>query len=228
MSPWLAIVCGIGPCLVWMFLIHRHDDHEPEPWHLVLLAMVLGALSTIGVLWAQPLMEGVFESRTPFSEAFFVTAVGEEGWKLLALLPLLFHAQLDEPLDGAIYGAAVGLGFAGIENVLYATAGGGDCDVQLLFQRAFTATLVHAACTGCLGFCWAMGKFHRLGRGRVLWSFAGLLVAIPLHGLYDLYLDGDRSNMHVSLLLVLPAAITLLALKVRWARARSPHYHPRR
>jgi hypothetical protein len=30
----------------------------------------------------------------------------------------------------------------------------------------------------------------------------------------------------VSLLLVLPVALLLFALKVRWARSRSPHYHP--
>lgn len=227
MPFWLEIVCAVGPCFVWMWLIHRHDDHEHEPWWLVFCAMALGALSTAGVLWTWNLLDSCFTPDDPwwreFENAFFVTALGEEGWKLLALLPLLFHAELDEPLDGAVYGAAVGLGFAGAENVIYSQNGG---DAMLMLQRAFTATLVHAACTGCLGFCWAMGKFHRLGRGRVFWSMLGLIVAVPLHGFYDFYLDGDRGNMLISLLVVLPAALCLLGYKVRWARSRSHHYHP--
>ena len=223
MPLWLAILLGAGPCLVWMVLIHRHDDHEAEPWSLVFLAMALGALSTAGVLWTWPHLEAAFASNHAVVHAFCVTALGEEGWKLIALLPLLLHSELDEPLDGAVYGAAVGLGFAGVENVIYAGHFG---DVALLLQRAFTATLVHAACSGCLGFCLAVGKLHGLGRGRVFWCLLGLGIAIPVHGVYDLYLDGDRGHMLVSLLLVLPTALFLLGFKINWARARSHHYHP--
>lgn len=224
MSLWLAIPLGVGPCLFWLWLVERHDDHEREPWWLIALALALGALSTYGVLWLRPWLDALFAPDVQAAvDAFVVTAVGEELWKLAALVPLLCMRELDEPLDGIVYGAAVGLGFAGIENIYYAQQGG---DVQLLLQRAFTATLQHGACTGCLGFCWAQGKLRRFGRGTFAWLGGGLLLAVLLHGSYDLFLDGDCARALVSLLVVLPTALLLFALKVRWARSRSSHYHP--
>ena len=224
MSIWLAIPLGVGPCLFWLWLVSRHDNHEREPWLLIALALGLGALSTLGVLWLRPWLEEVFDPLTPIVDAFVVTALAEEAWKLAALVPLLCMNELDEPLDGIVYGAAAGLGFAGLENIFYAQQAG---SVDLLLQRAFTSTLAHAACTGCLGFCWAQGKLRRLGRGTIPWLVGGLLIAVVLHGCYDLFLDGGRGRALVSLLIVLPVALLLLALKVRWARSRSPHFHPR-
>jgi len=223
MSLWLAIPFGVGPCLFWLWLVERHDDHEREPWLLIVLAAALGALSTFGVLWLRPWLEQLFAPDSPALDAFVVTALGEEVWKLAALVPLLCMRELDEPMDGIVYGAAAGLGFAAIENIYYAQHGG---DVELLLQRAFTATLQHAACTGCLGFCWAQGKLRRLGRGKLAWLLGGVVLAVALHGSYDLFLDGDRARALVSLLLVLPVALLLFALKIRWARSRSSHYHP--
>ena len=223
MPLWLAIPCGVGPCLIWLWLIYRRDDHEPEPRLLVLSAVLLGALATIGVWWTAPWLARWIGSDAAWVGAFVVTAPIEEGWKLLALLPLLLHMELDEPLDGVIYGAAVGLGFAGVENVVNSQNGG---DATLLVQRAFTATLVHASCTGCLGFCWAVGRLHRFGRGRVFWAIIGLAIAVAIHGAYNYFLaDSSRRGMLVSLLVVLPTGLVLLVLKVRWARARSPRYH---
>ena len=223
MSLWLAIPLGAGPCLVWLWMIYRHDDHEPEPWSHIILALALGALSVLGVLWSRPVLEALCHPLSAGVDAFFVTAFNEEAWKLLALLPLLCMAALDEPLDGAVYGAAVGLGFAGIENVFYARDTGNE---MLMVQRAFTATLLHAACSGSLGFTCAMIKLHRFGRMALFWFGASFALVVGIHGLYDYYLDGDRWRAQVSLLLVLPSALYLLVLKVRWARSRSHHYHP--
>ncbi|MCR9246310.1 MAG: PrsW family intramembrane metalloprotease [bacterium] len=223
MSLWLAIPLGTGPCLLWLWMIHRHDDHEREPWWCIALAVLLGALSVLGVLVTRPWLESWFGVVTPVVDAFFVTALNEEMWKLAAFMPLLCMAELDEPLDGAVYGGACGLGFAGVENVIYSQYG---CDVAALIQRGFTATLLHAACTGSLGFFCAMVKLHRVSRLTALWVLLGLPLAVLIHGLYDLFLDGDRVRAQVSLILVLPTALYLLVLKLRWARSRSPHYHP--
>lgn len=225
MSLAFAIGVGVVPCFLWLWTVLRHDDHEREPWGLVVLAVALGAAATFGVVWLRPLLEARFAPASPALDAFVITALGEEAWKLLALLPLLLHREADEPLDGGVYGAAVGLGFAGAENVFFAQQGG---DAWLALQRSFTATLMHAACTGCLGIAWAEGKLRRFGAGAVAWLAFGLGVAVGLHGLYDLLLTGDRMQALLSLLGVLPAALLLLTIKVRWARRRSAEFHPRR
>jgi RsiW-degrading membrane proteinase PrsW (M82 family) len=221
----LIVLLAVAPCLFWLWTVVRHDDHEREPWGLVVLALLLGAASAFGVLWTRPLLEGLFAPLSLAVDAFVVTAANEELWKLMVLAPVLLCNEVDEPLDGAVYGAAVGLGFAGCENVFFGARGGG---AELLLQRAFTATLIHAACTGCLGLAWAEGKLRRFGVGTVAWLVFGLVVAIGLHGMYDVFLTGDRAQAMVALLGVLPVAIVLLAVKVRWARRRSEQFHPGR
>ncbi|MCA8949807.1 MAG: PrsW family intramembrane metalloprotease [Planctomycetes bacterium] len=223
MSLWSAIALGFGPSLFWLWLVHRHDDHEREPWSHIVAALALGALSVLGVLWSRPWLADLLGPCPPLLETFVLTALNEEVWKIAAMLPLLCCAELDEPLDGVVYGAACGLGFAGVENVLYAQLGAG---FSVPIQRAFTATLLHAACSGSFGFALAMVKLDRGGRWRALWPLFGLLLAVTVHGLYDAFLDGDRVRAQVSLFLVLPAALYLLTVKMHWARARSPHYHP--
>jgi RsiW-degrading membrane proteinase PrsW (M82 family) len=223
MNPALAIPLTVVPSLVWLLLIARHDDHEREPWWLVALAAGLGAASTAGVLWLRPLLEDALAPVGPALDAFVITAAAEEGWKLLALLPLACLPELDEPLDGVVYGAAVGLGFATAENLLCSAY---HADAGLLLQRASTSTLLHAAATGCLGLCVAEGKLRRFGLPTGAWLAFGVLVAVGGHGLYDLFLTGDSAQALVSLLVVLPAAVALLATKVHWARSRSHHFHP--
>lgn len=219
----VAVALAALPSLFWLWAIVRHDDHEREPWHLVALALATGAVATAGVLWLRPALEGWLAPMSPAFDAFVVTALAEEAWKLAALLPLLCLRELDEPLDGIVYGAAVGLGFATVENVFYAQLTG---DVGVLLQRASTATLLHAACSACLGLCCAEGKLRRLGLGTGLWLLLGLTIAVGAHGCYDLFLSGSDAQAYVSLLLVLPTALGLLAVKVRWARSRSHQFHP--
>ena len=116
-------------------------------------------------------------------------------------------------------------GFAAVENVLYAD---GAQDLWLIAQRGFTATLLHACCSATVGFGLARAKLAARGAlAAASWVLGSVLVAVVVHGLYDLFLlHSDRALAVASLLLVLPAALALLAWKVRWSRSRSRHYHP--
>jgi len=220
----LSIAIPVAACLFWLWVIARHDDHEREPWPLVALAIGLGAMATFGVLWTRPWLEHLLAPASAFVEAFVVTAAAEEAWKLLALLPLLLLREVDEPLDGAIYGVAVGLGFATAEDLWLAHP---SPDLLVQLQRGATSSLVHAACSGCLGLCFAEGKLRPLGPWTAGWLLLGVAIAVGVHGGYDLFLDGDRAWALLALLVVLPLAIGLLAAKVHWARSRSHEFHPR-
>lgn len=225
MSPWLSIPAGFAPSLLWIWLVHRHDDHEREPVLLVLAALLLGGLSALAVLYVRPMVEGVW-SPDVLADAFVVTALGEESFKLLAFLPLLCHRELDEPLDGVVYGAAVALGFAGVENALYATW---TDSLGVVVQRAFTATLMHAGCTAAVGYALAGWKLD-LQRPRcwrkALRRLGLLLAAVLLHGAYDWFLLVERPSVAMALLVVLPVTLALFAAVLRWGRHVSPEYHP--
>jgi RsiW-degrading membrane proteinase PrsW (M82 family) len=222
------LLLGFAPGIFWLWWFQRKDDLEPEPRSLVLRVFALGCGSALLVLLVRPLIEPALLPDGGWwrdvVDAFVVTGATEELAKLAAFfLGAFFHRELDEPLDGIVYGVAAGLGFASVENVVYLIQ---LDDAKIVVLRAFTATLGHVAFTGSMGFFFGLAKLSR-GAGRAaLLMLAGLTLAVLFHGLYDVFLFRGGSLAFLSLLGGLPLLQVLIGLKIRWARARSARYHP--
>ena len=226
------LLAGFAPGLFWLWWIRRKDDLEPEPRGLVLRVFTLGFVSALGVfllrptygLWLEDLVGGEPRWLRESFDAFVITGAGEELAKVLAFaIGAFYHHELDEPLDGIVYGVAAALGFASFENIVFLAR---YEDLSVIFYRGFTSTLGHVAFTGSIGFFFGRAKFAG-ARGR-RWSLMaiGLLVGITLHGAYDLFLFLPSLPDTAALLVVLPLCLVLIGLKIRWARGQSPHYHP--
>jgi RsiW-degrading membrane proteinase PrsW (M82 family) len=108
----------------------------------------------------------------------------EELVKGLGLVFVL-NALLREE-DGMVYGAAIGLGFAATENLLYGlgafSEGGIVCFIVLIFVRVISATLLHATATGVTGF--GVGRAVVTNRALVA-AFPYYLVAVLMHATYN-------------------------------------------
>lgn len=226
MSLLAHVVLGFAPGLFLLWYFRHRDDLEPEPKRLVLAVFALGAASTALVLAVRPLVEDLIPLEPLWYrhvvDAFYVTAPLEEGAKLAAfVVGIYWHRELDEPLDGIVYGVAAGLGFASVENVLYLIL---TQDPMVVVFRAPTATLAHLGCTGAAGWFWAMARFVKGWRGVSL-ALAGVVVAIFFHGAYDYFLFRRDGFSVLALVGVLPLLTVALGLKMRWSRARSHHYH---
>lgn len=221
----MNILLGAIPGLLWLAYFWRKDKLEREPLHILLRVFFLGACAAFAVAHLRPRLE--FWLLPPdlglahdLADAFLVTAGGEECFKLLAFtLGALWHADWDEPMDGIVYGAAAGLGFASLENAYYLTNGG---DSSLVVARAFTANLAHVLFSSGVGFAFGLAKL----RGKLSFAPIGIVGALFLHGVYDLFLFSHPEWSLISLLGVLPLGLGLLGLKMRWSQARSPHAAP--
>jgi len=228
------VLVGFAPGLFWLWFFHRKDDLEPEPRSLVLRVFALGAGSALAVLALRPhygplLLDDLLASERPAVraavDAFVVTAGFEELLKTAAfLLGAYWHRELDEPLDGIVYGIAAALGFASVENAIYVIRAD-DASVAVL--RAFTATLGHVAFTGSIGFFFGLAKFDPRAGRRLLLRATGLAAGVFFHGLYDHFLFLGGGERWISLVCVLPLLLVLLARKIRWTRALSLRFHPR-
>ena len=222
------LLLGFAPGLFWLWWFRRKDDLEPEPRWRLIRVFALGGASTLLVLAVTPLLAPHFQhlrGRTDdLVDVFLLIGLVEESAKLLAfLLGAYLSRDLDEPLDGILYGIAAALGFASVENVAWMIR---LDDPGLVVHRAFTATLAHVVFTGSLGFFFGLAKFN-VGARRVGLMASGLVLAVGLHGLYDLFLLPEYEALGlVSILGLLPLGLLLLGVKIRWARARSPEYHP--
>jgi RsiW-degrading membrane proteinase PrsW (M82 family) len=169
-------------------IIYRLDEFEPEPLPLVAVALAWGGVVAVtfsGFVNVQ--MEGffqhVFSSRTMDSwAASLVAPLDEELYKGLGLVVIYLMArrEIDNVLDGIIYGAMIGLGFQVVENVQYfmfasANQGGStEAVVSMYFLRVVVSGLYsHMLFTGFLGFGFAYFVTQKgKGLGRRLGALA--------------------------------------------------------
>jgi len=231
MVPSLLAVSAIVPSLL-LVAWFRGRDLNPEPSRAIWATFFWGVASTAGVLLvALPL--GIFSDlfRTPLErglwDAFATAALPEETAKLAVVL--LFAARrpaFDEPMDGMVYGAVAGLGFAALENVLYVLDGG----FGLAIVRALTCVPAHAAWGAILGY--TVGRVRFSGAPKLTLA-GGWLWAVALHGIYDAPLmtlgraHGAPPILVLGMLGVsLGAVVASWILVLHWQRRLRREQHP--
>ena len=181
----LLQLIAVAPGLLLVWLFYKWDVYEPEPAHLVVIAVVAGLASTfptavLGYLVGLHALPGPEASAG--AVAIFALKVGlvEEGMKLLTVLAFFYRRpQFNEPVDGIVYLAAVALGFAILENVGYTLLGGAEVGLM----RAVTAVPGHAVFSGIMGYFVGLART----RGRLGWILVGWGAGAATHGLYDFF-----------------------------------------
>ncbi len=173
------MLVGLG----YMGLVWWLDRYEKEP--LWLLGLVFGW----GLLGASALAY-VFESlifalfNVPdWVLTLIVAPVQEEALKCLAPLFVVFLSrEMDDPLDGFVYGAAAGLGFGLAENILYVL--GSSHPLSLFFVRSVLFGAMHGLFTGVFGLAAGYAK-ARGSAGKFL--ALGFLGAVGAHAVHNLF-----------------------------------------
>ncbi len=192
------IVVGVaaGTLIIFGYLLFIWwlDRYEREPLWVVLLAFLWGGMGGTCLGCALSLPFAALAKTVPLGGASdALTAVlaapfAEEFTKGLVFVPLLFTAQIDNETDGLIYGAATGLGFAAVENLLYyfgALKGGAGAVLTLVVLRTLFTALVHCVSSSILGMSIGYAR-HRAGASRwVKYPVMGYLVAVANHALWN-------------------------------------------
>src|SRR5687768_1362105 len=122
MHTLIAIAASALPTTLYALLIWWLDRYEKEPLALLLVAFAWGALPAIGIaLLFELALTGVAAASPlgPGVARWGLAPLVEEPVKALALVGLFVFARgdFDGPLDGIVYGALVGFGFAMTENL---------------------------------------------------------------------------------------------------------------
>ena len=122
-----------------------------------------------------------------------VAPVVEEVAKALALfgLFLAYRREFDDVLDGIVYGAVVGAGFALSENVLYFVDGFYDAGAAgwgaIVFLRAVVFGLNHAFFTSITGAGLGLIRHARSLLQRAGVPLLALVGAITFHGIHNFF-----------------------------------------
>jgi len=219
----ICIAVALAPALLFLWLFKRLDAKRPEPPGSVRNVVLFGVLSCIPAIIVELLLGAVLgdlaKARGRFLDAFLVAAFTEESLKLACVLLYLWRKpHFDEVMDGILYTAAASLGFAMIENVLYA---GNNLAIGLL--RAFTAVPMHALASALMGYF--VGR-ARLASGSVArWIGTGLTVGVGIHGLYDwaLMSEGGFGVLEVSMGRGILVVLLILIISAVFVRVAHKH-----
>ena len=152
------------PPLYLIRYIYKLDKIESEPRGLLVKLFILGALSTLPAMLLEIVFSAVTEGMTVsgseiwylLAENFIGVALMEECVKYLALrLGSWRHPAFDYRFDGIVYAVTTSLGFAALENILYAFSFG----LGTTLFRAVTSIPGHAIFGIYMGYYYGMAKY---------------------------------------------------------------------
>ena len=188
MNILLILTAALLPAVALLYYIWKKDTQkEPTSW------LVKAVLWGVAICFPVAILEMMIESilfgtgGTPTNlsgttaMAFLVAALPEESFKLLALWQVLRkNPYFDEHFDGIVYAVCVGLGFAGIENVLYVF--GQENWVSTAILRSLLAVPGHYAFAILMGYYYSI--YHFVDHSPKI-AACVLLIPVFAHGVYD-------------------------------------------
>jgi len=182
----IILIASLAPVIVLLSYIYIHDKYQKEPLPMLLKALAGGVLAALldvllltvfGFAKVETFSSGLHQA---LYNAFCQAAIPEEICKFFFLYLFIWKSKyFDEYYDGIEYAACVGLGFAGLENVLYVLQGG----LSVAVSRAIFAVPAHFFFAIFMGYFFAFAKFRPWKKQQ--YFLLALLVPILLHGLYD-------------------------------------------
>ena len=188
MNSIVLLALALAPGAAIGLYIYFKDKYEREPVGLVVKSFFLGVISTVITLlislpinWVIPIEEKSLSEQAV--HAFLLVALIEEFSKFIFVRWVLYpNKNFNEPFDGIVYAVSVGLGFAGLENILYVM--NSDNGIATGIMRMFTAVPAHASFAVLMGYFMGIAKCEK-GKAHYVWY--GLGAATLFHGAYDYF-----------------------------------------
>ncbi|MFF2634066.1 PrsW family intramembrane metalloprotease [Microbacterium sp. NPDC058021] len=193
----LGMLLALVPLVGVLLAVRIADRWEPEPRSLVILAVAWGAIAAVAISLAVDLgitlvIGGDGSAARDVFSSVVQAPIVEEAAKGLGvfLIFALARRAFDGPVDGIVYGALVGAGFAFTENILYFATSlieGGVAETTVtFFVRGILSPFAHVMFTAVTGY--ALGRAARRGASASAampaW-LAGMAGAAVLHAVWN-------------------------------------------
>jgi protease PrsW len=229
----VGMVLALIPLAGVLVAVRIVDRWEPEPKGLVVLAIAWGAVASVAIaLLVDVALSIVFGDRSsPLDDAVSAVIqapVVEEIGKGLGLLLIyaIGRRSFDGPVDGIVYGALIGAGFAFTENIQYFAIsfieGGASQAGATFFVRGLLSPFAHVMFTSVTGFALGLAARRGASTGAAMGPWLlGLCGAIVLHALWNgSAVFGDFFVLYVTLQIPLFIGFVLGIIALRREEAR--------
>src|SRR6266550_3514917 len=194
----IGLVSATLPVPLYLMLVLWIDRYEAEPFWMLATAFFWGALVAVFFAYlintASGLIVTVLTNDVRAGAAFgavISAPIVEECAKALIIF-IFFFAKKDEfdgVIDGIVYAAMVGLGFAMTENIQYygravLQAGGGGLTIVFIIRGAL-APFSHPMFTSLTGIGLGLARQSRNTIVKIIMPILGLLAAISFHSIWN-------------------------------------------
>lgn len=231
----INIFLAFLPPLLWLIFYLREDRH-PEPKLVLILVFVGGMASALLAMVAELFVLGkngiafgmIGLATSPFI-FFLIIGLIEEYVKYLPVKFLVAdRKEFDEPVDAMVYMMTAALGFAALENALFAfpffftviedaihvlplSQNNVLLGVDVATNRFLGANLLHALSSGIVGFFLARNWFHP---HRHHFLALGIIAATVLHALFNYFILTrevlPQGTLYIILLLSIMAVMVFI------------------
>ncbi len=184
-SLFIEISIAFVPILLFLLFMKLIDSFKLVTIKQTLLALFSGGLMAIFTMF---LNYNLFTWLTmnPADFSRFVAPVTEEFFKILFIVYMIKARKVGFMVDAAIVGFAIGAGFAIIENIYYMRVLS-DASMITWFVRGFGTAVMHGGTTAIAAMI-SKDIDDRKSWPVILIFLPGLLAAIILHSLYNMFL----------------------------------------
>jgi RsiW-degrading membrane proteinase PrsW (M82 family) len=208
------VVIAIAPIVFLAWFIYTRDQYEHEPRRLILKIFLVGAVLVLPVVVVEVVGSLLVPPPTNpialFLYLLIVVGLVEESSKYFAIRISVYGSPaFKEPMDGLVFGAIAGLGFAAPENLLYVLRHG----AALGIVRGVLSVPGHALWGSIIGYYLARQK---VGLDRYA-GIKGLLIAVILHTLFDYALIVADPLVGLAVAVIIVAAGWVIFFRLRRA-----------
>lgn len=226
----ISLFAGIAPGLLYLIIVYQVDYFEREPNSLLLATFLWGAMPAIAIALIVPLFfnlppELLGPSAIEAIRTGIFAPLIEEAVKGAALvyISVRFRNEFDDTLDGIIYGAFVGLGFAITGNTIsfigaFLLRGFASFDTTV-FVRGLLFGLDHAMYSAIFGAGLGYARLQRKKVQKHLLPLAAFFLAVFVNGAHSLILNGF-SKFSVWAIIINWAGLFGIGLIISWAWRR--------
>ncbi|WP_336001635.1 PrsW family intramembrane metalloprotease [Halorientalis halophila] len=196
------VALSVVPAFILALYLWRADVTASEPLETLVVTFLLGLLfanfagiindALGGYVTGIGSGFGMVPVLGLFAFYFLVVGPGEEAVKLLAVRMHAYRSErFDAVIDGAVYGAVAGLGFATIENALYITQSlDSVAQATNLIQAGSDIATIralagpgHVIYSAFAGYYLGLAKFNPDDAGPIV--VKGLIIAAVIHATYN-------------------------------------------
>ncbi|HKO98252.1 MAG TPA: PrsW family intramembrane metalloprotease [Pyrinomonadaceae bacterium] len=229
----IGFVAATIPVPVYLVLVLWIDRYEAEPYWMLATAFFWGAMVAVFFAFILNTVSGIAvammtEDATAGNTfgAVISAPIVEETAKALILFIFFFWKkdEFDGVIDGIVYAAMVGLGFAMTENIQYygravLEGGSGGLTIVLVLRGAL-APFSHPLFTSMTGIGLGLARQSQHTTVKVITPLVGLGAAIAMHAIWNgsVFLFGGPGFILMYIVIMVPAfflMFVVIALALR-------------